>query len=114
MGSAAIWQSLEPIPKTPEVRTSQLLKTKMSKFYPVSFVMARDRACSIRVEVASFTLIGTSILLAESSVYRVPLDVLIILRPSELIPMTQEVFNQYDKALHIGFYLDPKTELFFF
>lgn len=114
MGSAAIWQSLEPITKTPEVRTSQLLKTKMSKLYPVSFVMARDRACSIRVEVASFTLIGTSILLAESSVYRVPLGMLIILRPSELIPMTQEVFNQYDKALHIGFYLDPKTELFFF
>lgn len=114
MSSAVIWQFLELFPKTPKVRISQLLKTKTPKLYPVSDIMARDRAFSIRIDIDSFTLIGTSTLSAESSIYRVSLDVLPILRPSELSPMMQKGFNQYGKVLHIGLYLDPKTKLFFF
>ncbi|KAG1546734.1 hypothetical protein G6F49_010410 [Rhizopus delemar] len=61
----------------------------------------------------NFTLFGTATLSAESSVYRVSLDKLPILRPSELSPLLQEVFSQYGKVLHVGLYLDPKTKLFF-
>ncbi|KAG1049594.1 hypothetical protein G6F43_008089 [Rhizopus delemar] len=76
-------------------------------------IAARDRACTVGVTMENFTLFGTATLSTESSVYRVSLDKLPILRPSELSPLLQEVFSQYGKVLHVGLYLDPKTKLFF-
>lgn len=59
------------------------------------------------------TIIGTPTLSSDSSVFRISLDKLPILRPSDLSPLLQEVFKQYGKVLHVGLYLDPKTKLFF-
>ncbi|KAG1452490.1 hypothetical protein G6F56_007807 [Rhizopus delemar] len=74
---------------------------------------ARDKACSIGIQVKSMTIIGTPTLSSDSSVFRISLDKLPILRPSDLSPLLQEVFKQYGKVLHVGLYLDPKTKLFF-
>ncbi|KAG1626779.1 hypothetical protein G6F44_012348 [Rhizopus delemar] len=73
---------------------------------------ARDKACSVGIQINSHTIHGTPTLSAESSVYRVALDKLPILRPSELSPLLQEAFKKYGKVLHVGLYLDPKTKLF--
>ncbi|KAG1057614.1 hypothetical protein G6F43_000564 [Rhizopus delemar] len=74
---------------------------------------ARDKACSVGIQVNSHTIHGTPTLSAESSVYRVASDKLPILRPFELSPLLQEAFKKYGKALHVGLYLDPKTNLCF-
>ncbi|KAG1033807.1 hypothetical protein G6F25_010189 [Rhizopus arrhizus] len=74
---------------------------------------ARDKACSVGIQINSHTIHGTPTLSTESSVYRVALDKLPILRPSELSPLLQEAFKKYGKVLHVGLYLDPKTKLFF-
>ncbi|KAG1168959.1 hypothetical protein G6F36_012158 [Rhizopus arrhizus] len=74
---------------------------------------ARDKACSVGIQINSHTIHDTPTLSAESSVYRVALDKLPILRPFELSPLLQEAFKKYGKALHVGLYLDPKTNLCF-
>ncbi|KAG1048846.1 hypothetical protein G6F43_008792 [Rhizopus delemar] len=74
---------------------------------------ARGKACSVGIQISSHTIHGTPTLSAESSVYRVALDKLPILRPSELSPLLQEAFKKYGKVLHVGLYLDHKTKLFF-
>jgi hypothetical protein len=76
-------------------------------------ITTRDRACTVGITLENFTLFGTATLSAESSVYKVSLDKLPILRPSELSSLLQEIFSQYGKVLHVGLYLDPKTKLFF-
>ncbi|KAG1135919.1 hypothetical protein G6F37_013004 [Rhizopus arrhizus] len=74
---------------------------------------ARDKACSVGTQINSHTIHGTPTLSTESSVYRVALDKLPILRPSEFSPSLQEAFKKYGKVLHVGLYLDPNTKLFF-
>ncbi|KAG0749358.1 hypothetical protein G6F57_004723 [Rhizopus arrhizus] len=76
-------------------------------------IAARDRTCTVGVTLENFTLFGTATLSAESSVYKVSLGKLPILRPSKVSSLLQEIFSQYAKALHVGLYLDPKTKLFF-
>ncbi|KAG1365980.1 hypothetical protein G6F61_013422 [Rhizopus arrhizus] len=56
-------------------------------------IATRDRACTVGITLENFTLFGTATFSAESSVYRISLDKLPILRPSELSPLLQEVFS---------------------
>ncbi|KAG0974863.1 hypothetical protein G6F29_011929 [Rhizopus arrhizus] len=74
---------------------------------------ARTRACSIGIKVDSFTIIGTPTLDANSTVYRLSLDKLPLLRPTELTPLLTSELGRYGKVLHVGLLLDPSTNLFF-
>ncbi|KAG1137114.1 hypothetical protein G6F38_011552 [Rhizopus arrhizus] len=74
---------------------------------------ARTRACSIGIKVHSFTIIGTPTLDATSTVYRLSLDKLPLLRPTELTPLLASELGRYGKVLHVGLLLDPSTNLFF-
>jgi hypothetical protein len=65
-------------------------------------IAARDRACTVGITSENFSLFGTATLSAESSVYKVSLDKLPILQPSEFSPLLQEIFSQYGKVFRKG------------
>ena len=81
----------------------------------IAFDSAEDRtqACTVGVVVDPFTIHGTPTLSAESTVYRLSLDKLPLLRQTDLTPLLKETLSQYGKVLHVGLYLDPTTQLFF-
>lgn len=76
-------------------------------------VEAQTKACSTGVQVENITIIGTPTLSTNSSIYRISLEILLILRPGELTPLLCQVLSQYGKVLHIGILLDSATNLFF-
>ncbi|KAG1048984.1 hypothetical protein G6F43_008665 [Rhizopus delemar] len=76
-------------------------------------VEAQTKACSTGVRVENITIIGTPTLSTNSSIYRISLEILLILRPGELTPLLRQVLSQYGKVLHVGILLDPATNLFF-
>ncbi|CAO3702455.1 unnamed protein product [Rhizopus stolonifer] len=77
------------------------------------FVEAQTKTCSIGVQVNNLTIIGTPTLSTISSVFRISLERLSILRPDELTPLLRQTLSQYGKVLHVGLSLDPATKLFF-
>ncbi|KAG1135020.1 hypothetical protein G6F37_013503 [Rhizopus arrhizus] len=81
----------------------------------IAFDSADDRtkACTVGVQVGAFTVIGTPTLSPESSVYRVSLEKLPLLRQDDLTPLLRTALSQYGRVLHVVLYRDPQTNLFF-
>ncbi|KAG1080412.1 hypothetical protein G6F42_023364 [Rhizopus arrhizus] len=74
---------------------------------------AQTKACTVGVKVNSFTVYGTPTLKADSTVYRVALDKLPLLRADDLMPMLKQAMEKFGVVLHVGLYVDPVTRLFF-
>ncbi|KAG1391548.1 hypothetical protein G6F60_012511 [Rhizopus arrhizus] len=66
----------------------------------IAFDSAEDRtqACIVGVVVDPFTIHGTPTLSAESTVYRLSLDKLPLLRQTDLTPLLKETLSQYGKC----------------
>ncbi|KAG1058682.1 hypothetical protein G6F42_028578 [Rhizopus arrhizus] len=74
---------------------------------------SRTAACSVGIAVGGFTVIGTPTLPPTSSIYRVSLEKLPLMRPDSLTPILTEAVSRYGTVLHVGLYRDPVSRLFF-
>ncbi|KAG1145285.1 hypothetical protein G6F37_012171 [Rhizopus arrhizus] len=74
---------------------------------------SRTKACTIGITIDRFTVIGTPTLKPESTIIRVSLEKLPLLRPQALTPMITSSLSKYGRVLDVGLYRDPVTQLFF-
>jgi hypothetical protein len=77
----------------------------------IAFDSAESR--SVGISVGVFTVIGTPTLPLTSSIYRVSLEKLPLMRPDSLNPLLTEALSRYGIVLHVGLYRDPVSRLFF-